>query len=149
MTNSMNKPPVWFWIISVTALIWNGMGVMAYLADAYMTDEMILQMDERQQAFQALEFPAWYTACYGLAVFCGLLGCIFLLMRKSWAKPMFLISFIAVLGQTLHNYVLNDIYVNMNLTISSFELSMAIAIPVVAILLILFSRGSAEKGWLN
>ncbi|EDP70900.1 hypothetical protein FBALC1_09073 [Flavobacteriales bacterium ALC-1] len=149
MTNSMNKPPVWFWIISVVALIWNVMGVMAYLADAFMTDEMISQLDERQQAFQMLDFPAWYTACYALAVFCGVLGCIFLLIRKSWAKPMFIISFIAVLGQVLHNYVLNDIYADMSLSINTFELSMAIAIPVVAILLILFARGSADKGWIK
>ena len=149
MTNSMNKPPIWFWIVSVIALLWNAMGVMAYIADAYMTDEMISLMDERQQAFQALEMPSWYTACYALAVFCGLLGCIFLLIRKSWAKPMFIISFIAVLGQTLHNYVLNDIYAQMNLTVNTFELSMAIAIPVVAILLILFSRDSARKSWIK
>ena len=149
MTNSMNKPPVWFWVISVIALLWNAMGIMAYLADAFMTDELISQLDERQQAFQALEFPAWYTACYALAVFCGFLGCVFLLMKKSWAKPMFIISFIAVLGQTLHNYVLNDIYADMNLSVTTFELIMAISIPVVAILLILFSRDSAEKGWLK
>lgn len=149
MTNSMNKPPIWFWIISVVALIWNGIGVMAYLADAFMTDEMISQMTERQQAFQAIDFPSWYTACYALAVFCGFLGCIFLLLRKSWAKPMFIISFIAVLGQVLHNYVLNDIYADMNLTVNTFELSMAIAVPVVAILLILFARDSASKGWIK
>ncbi|WP_282042584.1 hypothetical protein [Winogradskyella flava] len=149
MTNSINKPPIWFWVVSIIALLWNAMGVMAYLADAFMTDEMISQLDERQQAFQMLDFPAWYTACYALAVFCGFLGCVFLLIRKSWAKPFFVISFIAVLGQILHNYVLNDIYADMNLTVNTFELTMAIAIPVVAILLILFSRDAARKNWIN
>lgn len=149
MTNSMNKPPIWFWIVSVIALLWNAMGVMAYLADAYMTEEMISQLDERQQAFQALDVASWATACYALAVFSGFLGCVFLLMRKSWAKPMFIISLIAVLGQVLHNYVINDIYADMNLTVSAFELSMAIAIPVVAILLILFARDSARNNWIR
>ena len=149
MTTSVNKPSVWFWILSVIALVWNGMGIMAYLADAYVTDEMIVQMTERQQAFQMLDFPSWYTACYALAVFCGFLGCIFLLIRKSWAIPMFVISFIAVLGQVLHNYILNDIYADMNLSINSFELSMAVGVPVVSVLLILFARGSARKGWIK
>lgn len=149
MTNSSNKPPIWFWIVGVVALLWNAMGVMAYIGDAYMTDEMVASLPERQQAFQALELPAWYTACYALAVFCGLLGCIFLLIRKSWAKPMFIISFIAVLGQVLHNYILNDIYADMNLTINNFELSMAITIPVVALLLVLFARDSARKNWIK
>ncbi|WP_299128663.1 hypothetical protein [uncultured Winogradskyella sp.] len=149
MTNSLNKPPIWFWIVSAIALLWNAMGVMVYIGDAYITKDMIAQLPERQQAFYTLEMPAWYTACYALAVFCGLLGCIFLLLRKTWAKPMFIISFIAVIGQILHNYVLNNIYDKMNLSINTFELSMAIAIPVVAMLLVLFSRDSARKGWIK
>jgi len=147
MTTSINKPPIWFWIISILALLWNTMGVLAYLADAYMTDEMLSQLTERQQTLQMLEFPAWYTACYALAVFCGVLGCLCLLIRKSWAILFFVISFIAVLGQTLHNYIINDIYVDMNLTPNTFEVFMAIAVPVVAILLLLFARGAAKKGW--
>lgn len=33
--STRTKPPIWFWIISVIALIWNLMGVMAYLGQAY------------------------------------------------------------------------------------------------------------------
>ncbi|MEQ8909659.1 MAG: hypothetical protein RIC95_10735 [Vicingaceae bacterium] len=38
------KPPTSFWIISAIALIWNGMGVMAYLGQALMSDETLAQM---------------------------------------------------------------------------------------------------------
>lgn len=143
------KPPIWFWIVGIIALIWNLMGVYAYLADAYITQEVITQLPERQQILYSYDFPDWYTACYALAVFCGALGCLFLIIRKSWAVPMFVISFIAVLGQILHNYILNDVYAEMKLTLTTFELSMAIAIPVIALLLLLFSRDSKCRGWLR
>ena len=71
MTNSTNKPPVWFWIISVIALIWNGLGVMAYLARAFATEEMIAALPEEQQAEYLVEYPAWYTAAFAIAVFAG------------------------------------------------------------------------------
>ena len=35
---STNKPPVWFWIVSAVALIWNGIGVNMYLQQAYDTE---------------------------------------------------------------------------------------------------------------
>ncbi len=38
MTNSTNKPTVLFWIIGVVALIWNAMGVNAYIQQAYNTE---------------------------------------------------------------------------------------------------------------
>ncbi len=41
MTNPLNKAPVWFWMLSVLALLWNLIGVIAYLTMAFATDEMI------------------------------------------------------------------------------------------------------------
>ncbi|MBL4904804.1 MAG: hypothetical protein JKZ00_02010, partial [Flavobacteriaceae bacterium] len=37
MSNSTNKPTTVFWIIGVLALIWNAMGVDAYIQQAYNT----------------------------------------------------------------------------------------------------------------
>lgn len=48
MTSTTQKPPVWFWIISVLALVWNAMGIMAYLGRAFATDEMIAALPEEQ-----------------------------------------------------------------------------------------------------
>ena len=79
----MTKPPVWFWIVSIVALIWNGLGVMAYLARAYATDEMIAALPPEQQAEFLAEHPAWYTAAFAIAVFAGVLGCLALLLRKN------------------------------------------------------------------
>ncbi|BAO77417.1 hypothetical protein [Winogradskyella sp. PG-2] len=69
--------------MSVLALLWNGAGVMAYIGRAYATDEIIAALPEEQQAEFLIEHPAWYTAAFALAVFCGALGCIAILIRKK------------------------------------------------------------------
>lgn len=74
---STNKIPVWYWIVAVLALIWNGLGVMAYIGRAYITDDMIAALPEDQQAEFLVEYPAWYTAAFALAVFC-FRSCIFI-----------------------------------------------------------------------
>lgn len=76
------KPTKSFWLISILALIWNILGAIAYLIQAYMTDEMIVQLPEEQQKEFLYDHPAWYTALFGLAVFGGVLGCILLLFLK-------------------------------------------------------------------
>ena len=69
--NATQKIPVWYWIVAVLALLWNGLGVMAYLMKAFITDEMIAALPEEQQAEYLMEMPTWYTALFALAVFCG------------------------------------------------------------------------------
>ena len=137
MTNSSIKPPVWFWIISVLALIWNVLGIGAYLAQAYMTDEALAALPEADQAMYA-NLPAWYTAAFALAVFCGALGCIALLLRKKWAYMLLLISLIAVIVQM--SYVI-------------FSLNMANAmtpmIIIVALFLVWYSKKATTKGWIS
>ncbi len=36
-TSTRARPPIWFWIVSILALLWNLLGVMAYLAQVNMT----------------------------------------------------------------------------------------------------------------
>ena len=144
MTNSMNKPPIWFWIVSVLALIWNAMGVNAYIQQAYDT-ESHRAMYTSEQLGQIAEQPTWYTAAFALAVFCGALGCVFLLLRKKWAKILFILSLLGIIGQIINNVVLNDYLKKAG----AFVISMQIAVPVVAILLILLAKNSITKGWIN
>lgn len=140
MTDLSNtKPPVWFWIIAVVALIWNGMGVMAYLVRAFMTDEMIAAIPEEQQAEYLIEHPAWYTAAFALAVFAGAFGCLALLLRKKWAYMLFLISFIAATIQQVYILV----------TIEEASPIMPIMIIIVCAFLVWFSKMSTAKRWLK
>ena len=97
--NIKKKPSTKFYIIAVLALIWNLMGVGAYLVQAFMTDEMIATLPEEQQAEFLVEHPAWYTALFALAVFGGALACILLLARKKLAYYLFIVSGVCAIAQ--------------------------------------------------
>ncbi len=100
---SDNKLPVWFWIISVLALIWNFMGVGAFIMQLTMSDETRMKLPELERAMYAA-IPTWYMIAFGIAVFAGFLGCVGLVLRKAWAVKLFILSFIAVLVQQLYMF---------------------------------------------
>ena len=86
MTTS--KPKAGYWIIAVIAFIWNIMGAMAYIRQAYMTDEVKDLLPEAERALYN-NTPAWATAAFAFAVFGGLLGSLALLIRKKIANLLF------------------------------------------------------------
>ncbi|MCT4629183.1 hypothetical protein [Winogradskyella sp.] len=141
MSNSINKPPIWFWIVSVIALIWNGLGVMAYLGRAFATDEMIAQLPEEQKAEFLMEFPAWYTAAFAIAVFCGALGCLALLIRKKWAYILFVLSALGAIVQ--------HIYLFINIEMDGSKMVMPVMIIIVCLLLIWLAKNAISKNWIN
>lgn len=143
MTNSTNKPTTTFWVISILALLWNIMGVVAYLGQAYMTDEILGALPEAEQAYYN-NIPAWVTAAFAIAVFTGALGCLALVLRKKWAKSLFILSLLAVLVQFIFNFFMQD-YMEVTGT-NSIQPIIVIAI---AIFLIWYSKKSEEKGWIS
>ncbi|WP_406683842.1 hypothetical protein N1F78_14290 [Seonamhaeicola sp. MEBiC1930] len=134
MTDSAtNKPAIWFWIVSVIALIWNGMGVNAYLQQAYNT-KGYQEMYTAEQQEIAANMPSWVTA-----LFAGALAAIGLLVRKSWATKLWLLSLIAVIVQM--GYILINGYAS--------SIGMTIMIIVLAVVFYWFSKMSGSKGWLK
>jgi len=99
--SSTNKPGIAFWIIGVVAVIWNGMGVNAYLQTAFKTEAATAELNADQIALMD-SLPAWMTALFALAVFSGVLGSIALLMRKKVAVTLFLVSFLTATIQQLY-----------------------------------------------
>lgn len=143
MTNS-NKPNTLFWVIGVIALIWNAMGVMAYVAQAYMTDEMIAALPEAERALYE-DIPAWYTAAFAIAVFAGVAACILLLMKKKFAKSVFLISLIGIIIQMFYNFFMSraaEVY-------GPGGMVMPIMVIVIGVFLLLYSKKCEAKGWLS
>ncbi len=143
MTNS-NKPNTVFWIIGVIALIWNAMGVMAYVTQAYITDEMKAALPEAERALYE-DIPAWYTAAFAIAVFAGLLGCVLLLMKKKLAKPVFLISLIGIVIQMFYNFFMSraaEVY-------GPDGMVMPVMVIIIGVFLYYYAKKSEAKGWLS
>ncbi|MCM4166254.1 hypothetical protein KCTC52924_03179 [Arenibacter antarcticus] len=137
------KPPMWFWIIGVIALIWNLMGVSAYLMDAFMSAEALQTLPEAERLLYESR-PIWATACYAVAVWAGLAGAVGLLWKKKWAKTAFMLSLAGILLQQLYHFFLSN----------TFEVlgSAAMAFPIVIILigigLVAFANYSIKQKWL-
>ena len=140
---STTKLPVWFWVIGIVGLLWNLLGVTAYLGEAYMPAETLAELSQGDQDYFANR-PAWVTAAYAIAVFAGALGCVALLLRKRWAVTLFMVSFAAVLIQQIYNFFIQD-YIEL----SGARLVWPIIILIVAALLYWYSKGAREKAWIS
>lgn len=143
MTNS-SKPNILFWIISIIALLWNAMGVNAYIQQAYKTDAF-KAMYEEEHLEMVLNTPSWVMAAFALAVFGGLLGCILLLLRKKLALIVFLISLIAIIIQMTYNVFLSkalEVY-------GPGVVIMPIMVIVVAVYLYFYTKKSIDRGWIS
>jgi hypothetical protein len=53
--------------------------------------------------------PVWANAGYAIAVNAGVVASILLLLRKSLAFPLYVVSFLGVLTQDLDAFVLRDV----------------------------------------
>lgn len=124
-----------FWVISILALLWNFMGVAAYLGMSFMTPEMAAQSYGQEFADIFATKPVWAVSAFAIAVFSGLFGCIGLLMRKKWARLFFIISFIGIIIHNIWGLMAGTLSV-----IGVFDKIMTIAVMAVAIFLIWFSR---------
>lgn len=112
MTTS-NKPTIWFWVIGIIAVLWNAMGVNQYLQQAYNTDVFKAMYPDEKVLEMALNTPSWVMGAFAIAVFGGALGSVFLLLRKKIAKPIFLVSLIAIVIQMFYNVFISgalDVY---------------------------------------
>lgn len=143
MTTSV-KPPTWFWVVSVIALLWNLIGVMNYLNQAFNQVALLESMDQAQrEAFEGI--PAWATAAFAIAVFSGTIASIGLLVRKKWARPLFIVSLIAAVVQFVHWLFISN-------AVEAFGPStyvMPIVVVIIGAYLIFFSKKGIEKGWLK
>ena len=141
--NNTQKPNAFFWIIGILALLWNIMGVVAYLGQAYMTDDVLNKLPEADQEWYN-NVPAWVTAAFAIAVFAGFIACIGLLLRKKWAVTLFVISFIGVLVQQIYNFFIQDF-----VELTGQRLYMPIIVVIIAGFLMWYSKGLKEKGILS
>lgn len=138
----MNKPPRWFYVVAVIALLWNLLGCVAFIGDLRLTAADIAQMPAEHQALYAAR-PAWAVAATAVAVFGGVLGCIALLLRRKWALPLFVISLIGILVQDFGLFVLAKAATLADPVVVLLQS----VVLIVAIGLIVLSRKANAIGW--
>jgi hypothetical protein len=138
------KPATWFWVVTGIALVWNLMGVMAYIVQVTMSPEALQALPENERTLLE-SVPAWATSAFAIAVWGSTLGSILLLMRKKIATPVFILSFAGILVQMYYNLFMSksmEVY-------GPGGLAMPIMVLVFGVFLIWFSRKSTANGWIN
>ena len=136
--------PKWFTIVAILALVWNLMGVMAFIAQMTMTVEMLAELPQAEQEIYN-SIPLWATIAFACAVFAGALGSLALLMKKSLAEPLLILSLAGVAIQMFHSFVISN----------SFEVFgpggaiMPAMVAVIAMALVRLASKAKANGWLN
>lgn len=144
MEATTNKPATWFWVISAMALVWNLLGVMAYIEQVTMSAEALQAMPENERALYE-SAPAWATSAFAVAVWAGALGSVLLLIRKKWAIPVLIVSFVGIVVQMVHSFgIANSIEVY-----GPGGMVMPVMVLIIGAALIWFSRKANEKGWMK
>lgn len=147
MSDVLNgKPTTTYYVLGAVFLVWNLIGLMFYYQQSTLTPEMMEELGlTMQQIGHISDTPVWAHSGYAIAVNAGVLGAIFLLLRKSWAIPFFVVSLVGALVQDLDAFILRDAIEAWGPT--------GVILPIVVILIgtfeIWYSRAAKEKGWLS
>ena len=143
---SITKPTTAFWIIAGLLAVWNLSGLFMYYQMSITTPEQLQAAGyNAAQIAHVVNTPKWSHSAYAIAVNAGVLGVIFLLLRKAWAVPMFVLSLAGALLQDLDAYVLRRALDHFD----SAWLVIPVTVVVICIFEIWYSRAAKAKGWLT
>jgi hypothetical protein len=142
MSEDRIKAPTWFMVVSGVLLVWNLLGVAAYIAQVTMTPEALAMLpDEQRQLYETV--PVWATAAFAVAVNFGALGCLLLLLKKHLAANVLQLSLLGVIVQMYHSFFMTN----------SFEvfgpggMIMPVMVLLIAIYLVTLAAKAKARRW--
>jgi hypothetical protein len=145
MKHEKSNIPLWFWIVSIFFLLWNIMGVISFLMHTFISNEALAALPANERALYG-EYPLWTTIVFAIAVICGMIGAIGLVLKKKWSKMAFIISLLAIIPQMIQNVFFTK-------SIDVYGVAEAVTMPVLVFLfgsfLVWFSTFSIKRNWLN
>lgn len=97
----MNKAPRWFLPVAVVALLWNLVGCAMYLHMVMLSASDVAGMSAPEQAYVAMR-PAWALGATAVAVWLGAAGCVGLVMHRTWAMPLLVLSLLGLVVQDVY-----------------------------------------------
>jgi hypothetical protein len=140
----LEKSPTWFPILCAVMLVWNLMGVVAYIAQVSMTPEALTALSAAEQELYATT-PVWANGAFAVAVWAGAAGCVLLLLKRSAAFHLLVISLAGVAVQMFHSFFMSKSYE----IFGPGGLIMPIMVIVIASFLVWLSIYARNKAWLR
>jgi len=146
MSDELNGGPTTnFWVIGGATLVWNLIGLLFYVSEVTATPDAMVEGYSQAQIDFLIGKPVWATAAFAIAVNAGVLGSLFLLLRKAWAVPMFVLSLISVLVQNVHAFGLaNGLEVW-----GTNALILPALVVIISLAVLLYSHSTKQRGWIS
>ncbi len=129
------KTPWHFWLVAVLAVLWNGFGVVDFVMTQTQNAQYMASFTQEQLDY-FYSLPLWLVITWGVGVWGGLLGAVFLLFKKRLAVWCFFASLIAVVTTTIYNLFLSGAPEVMD---DSVSLWLTVAIAAIAIFLFFYA----------
>lgn len=137
------KTPVWFWVVSIIFLLWNGIGILNFIGQLNMTPETLANLPQEQQDLFA-HITWWTQVAFGIGVIGGTLGSLGLLLRKASAKTFFFISLAGIFIQTS-----NNLYHTWGTELFGTVINWFVVLVLSTVLAIKLCDYSIKKGWMK
>jgi len=142
LNESRTTTPLHLWIVGVVAVLWNAMGAYDYFMTQTHNEAYMANFTPEQLEF-FYGFPMWVTAAWATAVWGSVLGSVLLLLRSQHAVIVFLVSLVAMILTTIHNFVLSN---GLDVMGDAFSLIFSFIIFVISIVLYMYSRAMRDRG---
>lgn len=134
-----------FWVIVSLMLIWNVLGSMNLLWQLTADATSLAAFPDTHRAIIEGR-PIWATAGFAVGVLLGALGCLLLLLRKSVAVNILIISLVGIIVTMIHTIKI----ASSTIEFSYSEIFVMIVLPlVVAIFLVWCSKLAKSNGWIT
>lgn len=132
-TTYTDRVPAWFWIAAGLGLVWNLIGAAFYLGEVGVLSGPFTPPPGQPP------MPLWATAAYAIGVWGSVLALVLLLMRRSLARPLLWIAFVALIVDFGWVFFMSGEGVH----------PIGVAVLVIALLLALLGDTAARRGWLK
>lgn len=136
--------PPWFKVVAIIAVVWNLLGVLAFAGQMMMSADALAQLPQAEQNLYA-NTPMWATVAFAVAVIAGTLGSLLLLLKKSLATQVLMLSLVAIITQMFHAFFISNSFA----VFGPGGLIMPIMVIVIALILVFLANIAKGNDWLS
>lgn len=136
------KPPVWYWIIAVFAILWNGFGLFDFYKSITLNEEYLSAYPGYLDFIKAM--PMWAKIAWGTAVGSAVLASLSLLIKKAFAYPLFILGVLAMFVSFGYQFTTSN-----KPESNGFMMVMTAVIFLLAFFFVWFAKKSKANGWIG
>lgn len=145
ITKVKSKIPMWYLFITESALVWFFLGTAMFIFESVADPELLKTFFGETTAMEILERPFGASIVYAVVVFCGLAGCLFILMHNRFAVLLLIFSFLATLIEQFYWWFILDI----GNSLQGIDWFWPVIIPIIPFSLLLLSLKGLSVEWLH